>query len=162
MTRSVLLVALCGVAAPPVYGSSHYGRTAANIRVLSRACEVFREECGSYPAQEAWLDQLKAKDRQSSLLVDHEHTLDAWGNPFVYVFPGKRNPESFDLYSLGADGKTETNGDDPDDISNWHAPERWRKHYKPSKISKLHLLLLTGLAISVFLLARARRKMLQT
>ena len=38
------------------------------------------------------------------------------------------------MYSLGADGKTETDGDDPDDISNWHEPERWRnslshRHY---------------------------------
>lgn len=31
--------------------------------------------------------------------------LDPWGTPYHYLFPGKNNPESFDLYSLGADRK---------------------------------------------------------
>jgi general secretion pathway protein G len=29
--------------------------------------------------------------------------LDPWGTPYVYVSPGKKNPNTFDLYSLGAD-----------------------------------------------------------
>jgi len=29
--------------------------------------------------------------------------LDPWGNPYVYRNPGIRNPEGFDLFSLGAD-----------------------------------------------------------
>jgi general secretion pathway protein G len=28
---------------------------------------------------------------------------DPWQQPYVYVFPGKKNPTSFDLYSLGPD-----------------------------------------------------------
>lgn len=30
--------------------------------------------------------------------------LDPWHRPFVYRFPGRRNPGSFDLFSLGPDG----------------------------------------------------------
>jgi general secretion pathway protein G len=40
---------------------------------------------------------------------------DPWGNPYVYEFSGKHKPESYDLYSLGPDGKAGTD----DDIGNW-------------------------------------------
>jgi general secretion pathway protein G len=40
---------------------------------------------------------------------------DPWGNDYVYVFPGKHNPKSFDLYSKGADRLPETD----DDMGNW-------------------------------------------
>ncbi|MDD5200371.1 MAG: type II secretion system major pseudopilin GspG [Terrimicrobiaceae bacterium] len=29
--------------------------------------------------------------------------LDPWGTPYRYAYPGKKNPASFDLYSLGPD-----------------------------------------------------------
>jgi len=34
--------------------------------------------------------------------------VDPWGNEYVYRNPGKLNPDSYDLYSLGADGKEDT------------------------------------------------------
>ena len=40
---------------------------------------------------------------------------DPWGNDYVYVFPGKHNPRTFDLYSKGADRVAETD----DDMGNW-------------------------------------------
>jgi general secretion pathway protein G len=38
-----------------------------------------------------------------------------WGRPYVYVFPGRHNANSYDLYSIGPDGQDGT----PDDIGNW-------------------------------------------
>jgi len=40
---------------------------------------------------------------------------DPWNNKYVYRQPGKRNKESFDLYSFGPDGME--GGDD--DVTNW-------------------------------------------
>jgi general secretion pathway protein G len=40
---------------------------------------------------------------------------DRWGNKFIYEFPGKHNTNSYDLMSLGQDGKKGTE----DDIGNW-------------------------------------------
>ncbi len=37
--------------------------------------------------------------------------LDPWGEPYVYVFPGKKNPAGYDLFSKGPD-RTEGTGDD--------------------------------------------------
>lgn len=34
-----------------------------------------------------------------------EVPLDPWGNPYVYRNPGKYNPDGYDLYSLGPDGR---------------------------------------------------------
>ncbi len=39
---------------------------------------------------------------------------DPWGNPYKYRYPGSKNPDKYDLYSLGEDG-TES----ADDIGNW-------------------------------------------
>lgn len=36
---------------------------------------------------------------------------DPWGNPYGYRFPGKRRPESYDLFSNGPDGKPDTDDD---------------------------------------------------
>ena len=36
---------------------------------------------------------------------------DPWGNTYIYVSPGRKNPDSYDLYSAGPDRKPDT----PDD-----------------------------------------------
>ncbi len=41
--------------------------------------------------------------------------IDPWGDKYIYEFPGKHNPDSYDLMSAGPDGKTGTD----DDIGNW-------------------------------------------
>ncbi len=41
--------------------------------------------------------------------------LDPWGNEYGYARPGKHDPDGFDLWSVGPDGKPGT----ADDIGNW-------------------------------------------
>ena len=40
---------------------------------------------------------------------------DPWGNDYVYICPGKHNPQSFDIFSKGKDGIADT----ADDRGNW-------------------------------------------
>ena len=40
--------------------------------------------------------------------------LDPWGNPYQYRFPGTKNKEGYDLFSMGEDGVESS-----DDIGNW-------------------------------------------
>lgn len=40
---------------------------------------------------------------------------DPWGNPYQFMVPGRNRPDSYDLWSLGADGQDGTD----DDIGNW-------------------------------------------
>jgi general secretion pathway protein G len=51
--------------------------------------------------------------RRWSKLADKVLT-DPWQRPYVYVYPGKHNPKSFDIYSLGEDGV-----ESDDDLGNW-------------------------------------------
>jgi general secretion pathway protein G len=37
--------------------------------------------------------------------------VDPWGNEFVYVYPGRDRPYSFDLFSMGPDGQPNTEDD---------------------------------------------------
>jgi general secretion pathway protein G len=41
--------------------------------------------------------------------------VDPWGQVYQYRYPGTRNTESFDLFSMGRDKALDT----PDDIGNW-------------------------------------------
>ena len=40
---------------------------------------------------------------------------DPWQQDYVYVYPGKHNPKSYDLFSKGPDHQADT----ADDIGNW-------------------------------------------
>jgi type II secretion system protein G len=48
-------------------------------------------------------------------LYEGGHPNDPWGRPYVYECPGKHNPSSYDLMSMGPDGRI--GGDD--DLANW-------------------------------------------
>jgi general secretion pathway protein G len=50
--------------------------------------------------------------------IDKPVTNDPWGRPYIYVCPGEHNTESYDLSSLGKDGKEGGTGNDAD-ITNW-------------------------------------------
>jgi general secretion pathway protein G len=39
---------------------------------------------------------------------------DPWGNEYIYRYPGTNNANSYDIYSLGPDGR-----EGNDDITNW-------------------------------------------
>jgi len=47
-------------------------------------------------------------------LLDDE-VLDPWGHHYIYRYPGKHNPDGYDLFSMGEDGQPDTE----DDIGNW-------------------------------------------
>jgi general secretion pathway protein G len=53
--------------------------------------------------------------------LDGNNILDEWGNYLVYRNPGTQTStiSSYDLYSTGPDGVTNTFGNDADDINNW-------------------------------------------
>ena len=40
---------------------------------------------------------------------------DPWGNPYIYEKPGRKHPQSYDLYSAGPDGQKGT----ADDVAEW-------------------------------------------
>ena len=81
---------------------------------------AYRMAVGSYPSTEEGLMALikapeSAGERWGGPYLRYkELPVDPWGTPYQYRFPGIKNPESFDVWSLGPD-KVESD----DDIGNW-------------------------------------------
>lgn len=68
-------------------------------------------------------------------------SVDAWGNPYVYKILGEHCRDSFDLFSMGADGQTVSGGNDVDDVSHWREPRRVWAYYEPSLVLRLCIIL---------------------
>jgi general secretion pathway protein G len=95
----------------------------ADVAALEQAVDTYRLEMLSFPRM---ADGLEALVSQPARLERPERyrtggyirrlPLDPWGNPYHYVFPGRRG--AYDVYSLGADGREGGEGNDAD-IGNW-------------------------------------------
>ena len=86
---------------------------------LDLALTKYRLDTGNYPTTAEGLQSLMTAPagkgaRWRGPYVNRLQD-DPWGNPYQYRFPGVKNPQSYDLYSLGPDGTEGT----PDDIGNW-------------------------------------------
>ncbi|NLF30805.1 MAG: type II secretion system protein GspG, partial [Planctomycetes bacterium] len=82
----------------------------------------FEIACGRYPAEDEGLDALMeepndAPNWDGPYLTRNVVPKDPWGNPYVYVCPGRINTKGYDVYSAGPNG----NEGDDDDIGNWIA-----------------------------------------
>ena len=92
------------------------------IGVMKTQVEMFKFHTKQYPSK---LEDLvkkpsdeKLAERWSGPYIDKSgEPLDPWDNPYKFAAPGKHNPESFDIWSLGPDGQDGTD----DDIGNWEA-----------------------------------------
>ena len=76
-------------------------RVVADIQRLRAEVDDYRKRKGVYPATEQWA---------RALGVDLFR--DAWGNEYVYRYPGKRYPRAYDLFSAGPDRIPDTADDD--------------------------------------------------
>ena len=111
-----------------------YSDAVSEMRSIQRGLEEFRSKFGRYPPEHTWLDELMPAGREvintnHLLFIELNGEKDVFGKPWVYRHPGLHHPEFFDLYSTGADGISESGGNDPDDIASWHHPFRWWYHY---------------------------------
>lgn len=91
--------------------------TKADISAFAMALNAFKIDTGSFPTTAQGLGALIAQPAA----VENWHgpyvsrlPADSWGTPCIYVFPGVRNKNSFDLSSAGPDMTAGTK----DDIQN--------------------------------------------
>ncbi len=87
------------------------------------ALASYRFQMGNYPNTAQGLNALitapdGGNSRWSGPYLDVKGgkiPLDPWGQPYQYRYPGTKNTNSYDLYSLGRDGQEGT----ADDVTNW-------------------------------------------
>lgn len=96
-------------------------RVKADIDTISTQLKLYQGQNGFLPTTEQGLQALVTrpdtdpKPTQWTQLFPRVME-DPWHNPYVYEYPGKHNPDSFDVYSLGRHGKA---GTEADYIGNW-------------------------------------------
>jgi general secretion pathway protein G len=80
-----------------------------DLHNLGSQIELFKEQYGRYPTNEEGLDALVHKPSDPAIAEKWVQQIsfidrDPWGRQYQYRCPGRRNPEMFDLYSVGPDG----------------------------------------------------------
>ena len=90
---------------------------------IHMALDCFRADIGRYPST---VEGIASLVQSPTNLVGRwrgpyleKIPCDPWGSPYVYRCPGIHNTNAYDIYSCGADGRSKTQGNDPDDINNW-------------------------------------------
>lgn len=101
-------------------GLAQETRVQTDIQAISTQLKIYQATNGFYPSSEQNLDALVTRPTTAPVpknwrMQFEKLPVDPWGNPYIYEVPGKKNPNSFDLYSAGPDTKNGTE----DDIGNW-------------------------------------------
>jgi len=126
-----IIATLVAVVAPSVFrnvGDAKNDAAKSQIEIFALALDSYRLDNDVYPSTQQGLAALRAMP----VAGDHPRNwrgpylrkdvpLDPWGRPYVYVAPGIENPASYDLYTLGRDGKTGGDGEDAD-LTSWGGP----------------------------------------
>ena len=125
LVEMLLVVTIIGILAalviPKIAGKGEEAREKAAYADIhggiKSALDEYEVENGSYPRslQDLIQQPSNAKNWHGPYLDPPTIPIDPWGNPYVYYFPGKHNPTSYDLLSMGLDAKEGTD----DDIVSW-------------------------------------------
>jgi general secretion pathway protein G len=117
----VILATLAAIVIPKMAGRSQQAKVTAaqsQISSIEMALDAFEVDNGYYPKTGA-LDDLINQPANTpgwkGPYLKKGVPLDPWGNPYTYDYPGKHNPNGYDIMSMGPDGRAGTD----DDIVNW-------------------------------------------
>ena len=117
-----LLIALVAPAMMRQLGSAKHKIAQHSIERLSGVLDLYRLDVGDYPSTAQGLAALNENPSNVAgwngpYLKDADGIIDPWGHPFQYRNPSERPRHSFDIISLGADGKPGGDGEDADLIN---------------------------------------------
>ena len=124
LVEMLLVVTILGILAaivlPKVMGTGDRARiqaTKTQLGAFKTALDMFEVDNGHYPRGKNGLDDLVRQPKDASNWHQYmdKIPLDPWNNKYLYEFPGRHNPNGFDLMSAGPDGRAGTE----DDIVNW-------------------------------------------
>ncbi|MHB8155649.1 MAG: type II secretion system major pseudopilin GspG [Candidatus Omnitrophota bacterium] len=115
----IIIGVLSAMVVPRLAGRSEQARIqAAKTDINSSipmALDLYEMDLGHYPEL---LDYLRTPGADAESWHGpylKKKPMDPWGKTYIYKFPGEHNSSSYDLYSMGSDGKPDT----ADDVVNW-------------------------------------------
>ena len=115
-----IIALLLGAAIYKLGGNVEYSRhvrIASDIQGINTQLKLYESMNGFFPTSEQGLQALVAQpstDPQPTRWYQlyKELPKDPWNNNYIYVNPGRKNPNGYDLYSAGQDRKPDTADDD--------------------------------------------------
>jgi general secretion pathway protein G len=126
-----IIATLAAIVAPSLFsniGDARRNTAKSQIQILSLALDAYRLDNETFPTTEQGIESLRtipitgeAPPNWKGPYLRQLVPLDPWGRAYVYLSPGVANPNSYDLYSLGKDGKPGGDGEDAD-ITSWNGP----------------------------------------
>jgi general secretion pathway protein G len=120
----VILGILAGIVIPSFKDRGRQARitsTFTQIANFKTALSCYEAENGKFPPGRNGLQDLVVQPRDlQSWRGPYMESIpdDPWKHPYLYACPGKHNPNSYDIISLGPDEQLGT----ADDIANWTPP----------------------------------------
>jgi general secretion pathway protein G len=122
----VVLGLLAGLVAPQIFGRVSEAKlvtTRTQMELLGAALDGYRLDNGSYPTTAQGLRALVERPATAPVptawrgpYLRKAIPVDPWGRAYLYASPGQRQPNGFDLSSLGRDGVAGGEGEDTDII----------------------------------------------
>jgi hypothetical protein len=159
----IFAILLCVLASINTLASTRHGEAFTTVYSASGACIAFKDAYDVFPPEETWFDELTGTDKavinKSRIVWLNLRTInDPWGKPYIYRYPGKHNAHFIDFYSHGADRVSKTEGDDPDDISNWYSFNRRDFYVEKSLATYLRPLMPGFIILTLFAYAFIRKR----
>ena len=119
-----ILASIVVVNVAPIFQRAYLEKIRAGITQVSKALELYRFNEMTYPSSDQGLNALiKPNDELKNPFLFPENgyistlPLDPWGREYIYEYPATRS-NSYDLYTLGADGVEGGTGENTD-FGNW-------------------------------------------
>jgi general secretion pathway protein G len=120
----ILIVSMLAVVLTPrVFkglGKAKTGIAKTNMAIIADSLARFQYDCSRLPDEsEGGLEALLVApqdltEKWNGPYLRKSQLVDPWEHPYVYISEGQRNPGSFDLICLGADGQDGGEGDNAD------------------------------------------------
>jgi general secretion pathway protein G len=126
-----IIATLAAIVAPALFGNVGEARrnsAKSQIQILALALDAYRLDNDAFPTTDQGLEALRTLPASGDPPANWKGPylrqlvpIDPWGRPYVYTAPGIVNPNGYDLYTLGKDGKPGGDGEDAD-ITSWNGP----------------------------------------
>ena len=126
-----IIATLAAVVAPAVFrnvGDAKVSAAKSQLDIFALALDSYRLDNDLFPSTSQGLDALRTAPTGADAprnwrgpYLRKSIPRDPWGRPYLYISPGKENPGSYDVYTLGRDGTIGGDGDDAD-ITSWGGP----------------------------------------
>ena len=115
-----IIALLLGAAIYKLGGNVEYSRhvrISSDIQGINTQLKLYESMNGFFPTTEQGLQALvtqPSSDPQPTRWYQlyKELPKDPWNNTYIYINPGRKNPNGYDLYSAGQDRRPDTADDD--------------------------------------------------